>query len=385
MGRRPIRKRLSLKSNQKTICHYFKKRKRPYMRIKNNFRVKKKYQRDDESYILPSNADETEDYTDLDLDDETIDSQLNSSYINLNNNKEKRKEKKVKATRRKRKAYKPVNNFAQRFKRKRGRPRKITKDINENVNSFEELNFCYNELNDLLSVYPFSDVADVILKINNDIEKDNSDKDEKIIFKKINGINSVIKNKQDITTMCLSILASKISNNELIKDKINDINYDNISDENPLEEKSKEEKKNQENPKEYKLKEDKPNQRRKSLNKDKKERKVINSFKALNQLNYKFGMHFVNSDNNRIYQYDPPTAERRASMTLFCRNRTLHRCTAKCIVYSHSNDVTIKGKHNHEGIPDKYFYSAYPELKNKNWEHVQIIKDNGEDIIIRQC
>ena len=56
-----------------------------------------------------------------------------------------------------------MNNFAQRFKRKRGRPRKITKDINENVNSFEELNFCYNELNDLLSVYPFSDVADVIL------------------------------------------------------------------------------------------------------------------------------------------------------------------------------------------------------------------------------
>ena len=295
MGRRPLRKRLSLKSSQKTIPHYFKKRQEPNKRFKKRFRVKRKYQKaqkDDESYILPSITDETDDFTNLDLDDETIDSQFKSTSTKSNI-----KEKKIKTRGRKRKAYKPVNKKAKRFKRKRGRPRKYNKDINEeiipvekneNVNSFEELNFCYNELNDLLSVYPFSDVADAILKINNGIEKDDSDKNEKILFKKIGHVNSVIKNKQDINTMCLSILASKIMNNELVKDNNNNINCDNIPIEIPEGGNPKETKRNQEKPKEENQKEEEPKTRRKSLNKDKYERKVINGFKSLNQINYKF-------------------------------------------------------------------------------------------------
>ena len=128
MGRRPIRKRISLKSNQKTICHYFKNRQEPNKKIRNRYRVKRKYQKDekdDESYILPSNTDETDDYTGLDLEDETIDSQFKSTST-----EEKIKEKKVKKRGRKRKAYKPVIKKAKRIKRKRGRPRKYNKDIN---------------------------------------------------------------------------------------------------------------------------------------------------------------------------------------------------------------------------------------------------------------
>ena len=392
MGRRPLRKRLSLKSSQKTIPHYFKKRQEPNKRFKKRFRVKRKYQKvqkDDESYILPSITDETDDFTNLDLDDETIDSQFKSTSTKSNI-----KEKKIKTRGRKRKAYKPVNKKTKRFKRKRGRPRKYNKDINEeiipvekneNVNSFEELNFCYNELNDLLSVYPFSDVADAILKINNGIEKDDSDKNEKILFKKIGHVNSVIKNKQDINTMCLSILASKIMNNELVKDNNNNINCDNIPIEIPEGENPKEIIINQEKPKEENQKEEKPKIRRKSLNKDKYERKVINGFKSLNQRNYKFGMHFFNSGNNCIFQYDPTVSERRTNITLFCRKRTVYGCKAKCTVYSCSNDVTLGGKHNHAGIPYKLFYDAYPQLKNEDWEHVQIIKDKEEDIIVKQC
>ena len=385
MGRRPLRKRPSLKSNQKTICQYFKKRQESNKRIKKRFRAKRKSQKDDESYILPSNTDETDDYTDLDLDDETIDSQFKSPTT-----KTKIEEKKIKTGRRKRKAYKPVNKVAKRFKRKRGRPRKYNKDINENkmpveknenVNSFEELNFCYNELSDLLSVYPFPIVADALLKINNGIEVDNFDKNEKILFQKIGKVNSMIKNKQDITTICLSILAEKISNNELVKVNNNyNNNCDNIPEENFEEEKPKETKRNQKNPEE-----EKPRKRRGSLNKDKNERKVINSFKSLHQINYKFGMHFYNSDNNSIFQYDPSTAQRRTNITLFCRYRASKGCKAKCTVYSCSNDVTIGGKHNHTGIPYKPFYDAYPELKDKDWEHVQVIKDKKEDIIIKQC
>ena len=31
------------------------------------------------------------------------------------------------------------------------------------------------------------------------------------------------------------------------------------------------------------------------------------------------------------------------------------------------------------------FYKNYPELKNKKWEHVQIVKKEGKDLIIIQC
>ena len=112
MGRRPLRKRLSLKSSQKTIPHYFKKRQEPNKRFKKRFRVKRKYkkfQKDDESYILPSITDETDDFTNLDLDDETIDSQFKSTSTKSNI-----KEKKIKTRGRKRKAYKPVNKKTKR-------------------------------------------------------------------------------------------------------------------------------------------------------------------------------------------------------------------------------------------------------------------------------
>ena len=185
--------------------------------------------------------------------------------------------------------------------------------------------------------------------------------------------------------MCLSILASKIMNNELVKDNNNNINCDNIPIEIPEGGNPKETKRNQEKPKEENQKEEKPKIRRKSLNKDKYERKVINGFKSLNQINYKFGMHFFNSGNNCIFQYDPTVSERRTNITLFCRKRAVYGCKAKCTVYSCSNDVTLGGKHNHAGIPYKLFYDAFPQLKNEDWEHVQIIKDKEEDIIVKQC
>ena len=95
-------------------------------------------------------------------------------------------------------------------------------------------------------------------------------------------------------------------------------------------------------------------------------------------------MHFFNCDKC-IYQYDPPVGVKRQTLTLYCRNRTATGCRAKCVVYSYTNDVTIKGEHNHEGITKKLFYDSYPELKNKDWEHAQIVKEDGEDIIIKQC
>ena len=396
MGRRPLRKRHSLKPNQKTICHYFKKR--PSIRMKKKFYKKNNFKRDDESYILPSNIEDSDDYSKLDLDDETVDSQLRAPLVYLDGKNKKSKEVKIKVSRRKRKAYKPVIHRMEKPKRKRGRPRKInienteiktSEEKNENVNNFEELNFCYNELSELISEYPFSDVADVIIKLSNDIKMNDSDKTEKTLFNKIGKINSVIKNKQDINTMCLSILATKISKNELIKDnninKSNDINV-NIPEEKPQEINPGETKRKEGNPIKENPKEEKPKYQNRvsSLNKNSKVRKVLNSFKVLNQSIHKFGMHFFNCDKC-IYQYDPPVGVKRQTLSLYCRNRTATGCRAKCVVYSYTNDVTIKGEHNHEGITKKLFYDSYPELKNKDWEHAQIVKEDGEDIIIKQC
>ena len=107
----------------------------------------------------------------------------------------------------------------------------------------------------------------------------------------------------------------------------------------------------------------------------------MKSFKELAQINYKFGMHLFDSGNG-VYIYDPITAVKRTALTLYCRQRTANNCRAKCVVYSNSDDITMKCEHNHEAIPYKTFYEAFPELRKKHWEHAQVIKEGGKDIII---
>ena len=79
----------------------------------------------------------------------------------------------------------------------------------ENVNTFQELNDCYNRLNDLISNYSFSDITDAVIKLNNNIPAEESDPNEKQLFRDIKKITSVIYKKEDIIMMCLSILSSK--------------------------------------------------------------------------------------------------------------------------------------------------------------------------------
>ena len=48
----------------------------------------------------------------------------------------------------------------------------------KSTNTISELNFCYKELDDIISKYPFFEIAQIILKINNDInDEDNNNKE----------------------------------------------------------------------------------------------------------------------------------------------------------------------------------------------------------------
>ena len=359
MVKRYLRKRLPLTKNQKTISQYFKNSQKP--RIRRKLKVKKPSKEDDSSYILPSNTDETDDFDKLDLEEETIDSQLNSPVIDLTDDDDEQEAKSVKKYPKYQKRIRTSKSSKKSKGRqtiaKRGRRRSVKKK-GENMNSFAELNHCYNKLSDLISQYNFSDIADVILKLNNDIKRHPSDKEENALFKEFKKINSVIKKKDDITMMCLSILNSQKNSNENNKDNNK---CEKFKEEEPIA----------------------PVKSKKKEPKDEKDVSFLESLKGMNQSNYKYGLHFFNSKNG-VYIYDPKPGKKTESLTMYCKKYTLG-CRAKCVIYNNSNDVTMKGAHNHPGTPYNSFCRTHPEFKNKNWEHAQAIEENGKDIIIKQC
>ena len=87
MGKRSIIKRSPLTRNQKVSYPYSKNnprgRGRPRSSIRKKYKIKKQSKEDDSSYILPSNTEESVDFDKLDLEEETINSELNSPVIDL--------------------------------------------------------------------------------------------------------------------------------------------------------------------------------------------------------------------------------------------------------------------------------------------------------------
>ena len=100
MGKRSIIKRLPLTRNQKVSYPHSKNnpRGRPRSSIRKKYKIKKQSKEDDSSYILPSNTEESVDFDKLDLEEETINSELNSPVIDLtqdDSEEEEEKEKKI--------------------------------------------------------------------------------------------------------------------------------------------------------------------------------------------------------------------------------------------------------------------------------------------------
>ena len=263
--------------------------------------------------------------------------------------------------------------------------------------TISELDKCYNTLKDLISEYSFTEIADIIIKINNNIFDDQTNNDKAGLFKKIKKATSKIKNKESITMMCLSILSSKYSFNNQINEKpkeykdnkeiknkketnsnneiliidenddiINDISGSKYDDNNKLFEDVKEKKeKNKKNEK-------------------KKYKKIINGFRTMEKGRYIFEKHYYN-DNKNIYCYCSKTRKPAKFITAYCYHRFMG-CRAKCLIIANSDSVQLNGTHSHNcNLSKKEFYQNFPELKNKNWSHIQMVKKkSGRYVLIIQ-
>ena len=268
-----------------------------------------------------------------------------------------------------------------------------------NSMTIHKLNYYYKKINDLVSNYSFAEIAQNIIKLFNNVDKDINGDNE--LLQKLKKITKKI-DKETIIMMSLSILSSKISIENSMKDKMNEsakeetqkINNNKNSIKIKEEEddyddyKKKKEKiidlseENQENEDEENEESGNINAKNRINNKI-KQYELINSFKNMPEQKYIFRKHYFNN-KNIIYSYFSKTFVPRHTSTVYC-TRKFDGCNAKCIVRRNSNYVKLLGKHNHDfGLSHNYFYEKFPFLKNKKWKHIQIVKEKMKNIVICQ-
>ena len=237
-------------------------------------------------------------------------------------------------------------------------PNSIINLLNEenikNNNTYSELDYGYKELDKLMSKYTFYDAAKIILKIHNGIPEDNNENNE--LYQKLKNISSVIKNKNNLTLMCLGILSSKIQfkkdedkNNEVIKQKIR--------------------------------KEENNKNKKERVKEDKQISNIFERIRKHGKKKYIYRNHYYKL-NNRIYCYKNKSLEPRHYATLFCEKRNSSGCNAKILVNGNPNDILILGCHKHGGISKLDFYKRFASFKGKNWNHIQLIRKGINEIII---
>jgi hypothetical protein len=236
----------------------------------------------------------------------------------------------------------------------------------------------------LISEYSFIEIADIIIKISNGILDDKSNNDKTELFKKIKKAISKIKNQDSTTMMCLSILSSKYFLNNNIKEKPkeseekketkdrNDKKYE-LSDTSESESEYVEESEISEDVNENKGKSKKIE--------NKKYGKIINGFKTMKKERYIFGKHYYN-DKKNIYCYSSKTRKPHRYVTAYCYHQFLG-CRAKCLIFANSDDVILSGTHSKNCfLSQKEFYQNFPDLKNKKWRHIQMIKKKNKPCVL---
>ena len=247
-----------------------------------------------------------------------------------------------------------------------------------NITTFSEIDKCYKKLNDLLSEYSFSDIADTIIKINNDI-LDNNEEDNSALFKRIKNITSIIKNKESISMMCLNILFSKFSLNSIFNElpKKNEEKKLISENENYIDKEDEEEDEeiNELYKSRYNNNDQSEEEEEEGEEYKKKYGKVIKGFNGMKQIKYIFGNHYYKDNNsNNIYCYYSKSIYPRRYTSAYCYHRDFG-CKAKCVIFANSNKVQLYGTHNDNcRLSKKLFYIDFPDLKNKKWSHVQLIK-----------
>ena len=260
------------------------------------------------------------------------------------------------------------------------------KKENKNGNTYTELKNCYNELEKIMSKYSFLDIAKIILKINNGIMDKSNENHE--LYKKLEIISSIINKKDNITLMCLSILYSKNHSKNAKKEeeersKGNKKNNRKIEDKKEdKKENKKEDKKEDKDGKEEKIKRRHTRERfngNKIMNKDMT--RLIKRIKRKEKEPYIFREHFYHL-NKKIYCYKPKSSKSTYYQILYCEKRDINGCNAKVLVNSNPNDILVLGEHGHRGISLREFYKRFPMFKNKDWNHIQLVKEDDEEYII---
>ena len=260
------------------------------------------------------------------------------------------------------------------------------KKENKNGNTYTELKNCYNELEKIMSKYSFLDIAKIILKINNGIMDKSNENHE--LYKKLEIISSIINKKDNITLMCLSILYSKNHSKNAKKEeeersKGNKKNNRKIEDKKEdKKENKKEDKKEDKDDKEEKVKRRHTRERfngNKIMNKDMT--RLIKRIKRKEKEPYIFREHFYHV-NKKIYCYKPKSSKSTYYQILYCEKRDINGCNAKVLVNSNPNDILVLGEHGHRGISLREFYKRFPMFKNKDWNHIQLVKEDDEEYII---
>ena len=260
------------------------------------------------------------------------------------------------------------------------------KKENKNGNTYTELKNCYHELEKIMSKYSFLDIAKIILKINNGIMDKSNENHE--LYKKLEIISSMINKKDNITLMCLSILYSKnhcknAKKEEEERSKGNKKNNRKIEDKKEdKKENKKEDKKEDKDDKEEKVKRRHTRERfngNKIMNKDMT--RLIKRIKRKEKEPYIFREHFYHV-NKKIYCYKPKSSKSTYYQILYCEKRDINGCNAKVLVNSNPNDILVLGEHGHRGISLREFYKRFPMFKNKDWNHIQLVKEDDEEYII---
>ena len=346
----------------------------------------------DESFSISVNTDEesSSNLSDNDSKSDALSSDLEELQHRkkdkfLNDKKNIKKSQQIIGKKRKNisfSAAKKIKNFSNLEKNIKCKNKKEKK----NGNTYTELKNCYNELEKIMSKYSFLDIAKIILKINNGILDKSNENHE--LYKKLEAISSVINKKDNITLMCLSILYSKThfknskkEEEERNKSKNNNNNKNNKKKEDKKED-IKEEKSEIKDNKEEKVKRKHTRERfngNKIMNKDMT--RIIKRIKRKEKEPYIFKEHFYHV-NKKIYCYKPKSSKSTYYQILYCEKRDIIGCDAKVLVNSNPNDILVLGEHGHRGISLREFYKRFPMFKNKDWNHIQLVKEDDEEYII---
>ncbi len=309
----------------------------------------------DIDYDITTDKDEDKDYSLKKVDD-----MPKREKVNITNNISKKNSSKNS----KKKSQNKKVNSSYKIQQNKNDEDKIKE---KGQNKLSILNDCYKKLNGLLSTHSFIEISENILKIMNDIEEEDNNKNR--LYEEVKNITSKIQSKENIIIILLNILSQKFLKN-------------NTLEEMKEEEKDKTFEKNEPNTK--------INSEEQALQNEIERNSNLIFFDCSSNI-FKFkqllkttrlGPYYY-KDNEEIFSYSLQKIKDKQKPPVFRCNKIKNKCKAKCI-FNDNFDIKLVGIHNHsEGNLKNLFYIKYPFLNQKDWKQIQILKNKEKVYVVR--